>query len=269
MESACKRLSLLKVENRLPGTLKNWIRNVPAMLVFAIASIASGPSRAESNIPEPFTATYAVTFRGISGGNLMMQWSHDPQSGHYIFETRANPSTLARLFVSSDAFERSTFESSADGIRPISWEANDGKSGPKGDGRLEFNWSARKITGTFEGKPVELPLEPGTLDRTSIQLGVMMALMQGKEPGTVAMLNGDDIRTYTYTRTKTESITTRLGTFDTVVYESTRQGSNRVSRVWHAPALGYVPVRAEQVRKGKVETIMELTALDRNNQAAH
>ena len=252
----------------MPGALQNWMRNVPALLVFAIALITSARSHAQSTIPDPFTATYAVTFRGLSGGNLVMHWSRDVQSGHYIFETHANPSTLARLFVSSDAFERTTFESSADGLRPILWEANDGKSAPKGDGRVEFNWSTKKITGTFEGKPVNLPLEPGTLDRTSIQLGVMMALMRGTEPGTIAMLNGDDIRTYTYTRMKTESITTKLGTFDTVVYESTREGSNRVSRVWHAPALGYVPVRAEQVRKGKVETVMELIELDRNNQAA-
>jgi hypothetical protein len=237
------------------------MRSVPVILALAIGSMIGAESHAQSNVPEPFTATYAVTFRGIGGGNLTMHWQRDTQSGHYIFETRANPSTLARLFVSSEAFERTTFESTPDGVRPILWEADDGKSGDKGDGRLEFNWNAKNITGTFEGKSVNLPLEPGTLDRTSIQLGVMMALMRGTEPGTIAMLNGDSIRSYTYTRMKTESLATKLGTFDTIVYESTRQGSNRVSRVWHAPALGYVPVRAEQVRKGKVETVMELIEL--------
>jgi hypothetical protein len=41
-----------------------------------------------------------------------------------------------------------------------------------------------------------------------------------------------------------------------------------VSRVWHAAALGQVPVRAEQVRKGKVETVMELIELDRGDASA-
>jgi predicted GNAT superfamily acetyltransferase len=105
-------------------------------------------------------------------------------------------------------------------------------------------------------------------DRQSIQIGAMAALLRGEEPGTIAMINGDSVRRYTYTRTKTESVTTRMGTFESVVYESTRTNSNRVSRVWHASALGFVPVRAEQVRKGKVETVMELVALQRGNPAA-
>ena len=235
--------------------------------MLVLTAMLSTAAYAQSGIPEPFTATYAVTFRGLNGGTLEMHWRRDAQSGRYIFETGAHPSTLARFFVSSDAFERTTFETSGDGLRPVLWETEDGKAGDKGDGRLEFDWNTKRITGTFEGKPVDLPLEPGTLDRTSIQLGVMMSLLRGQEPGTITMVNGDDLRSYTYTRVKKESMSTKLGSYDAVVYESTRPGSNRVSRVWHAAALGYVPVRAEQIRKGKVETVMELIALKTGDQA--
>ena len=96
------------------------------------------------------------------------------------------------------------------------------------------------------------------LDRLSIQLGAMTSLLQGQEPGTIAMVNGDNIRHYTYTRGKTETVQSRLGALDTVVYESTRPNSNRISRVWHAPSLEFIAARAEQIRKGKVETVMTL-----------
>jgi Protein of unknown function (DUF3108) len=217
-------------------------------------------------LPDPFTATYAVSFRGINGGTLQMDWRRDQKTGHYVFETRANPSTLARLFVSRDAIERTELEVTGDGVRPIRWEIDDGKSGIKGDGRLEFDWETNVATGTYEGKPVSLPLEPGMLDRQSIQIGAMTAMLRGNEPGTIAMVNGDNIRRYTYTRGSAEALETNLGKLDTIIYESTRPNSDRVSRVWHAPSLGYVPAKAEQVRKGKVETVMTLIDLKRGTE---
>lgn len=233
---------------------------VPAI---ALGLVLTTSVDATATALKPFTATYAVSFRGIEGGTLRMELRHDAKSGHYIFETRASPSTLARLFISRDASERTVLEMTPQGMRPVSWEADDGKSGNKGDGKLQFNWETKTVTGTFEGKPVSLALEPGVLDRQSIQIGAMAALLSGQEPGTIAMVNGDTIRHYTYTRGKTESVDTKLGRLEAIIYESTRPNSSRVSRVWHAPSLEYLPVRAEQIRKGKVETVMTLLAVER------
>jgi len=48
-------------------------------------------------------------------------------------------------------------------------------------------------------------------------------------------------------------IDTALGTLDTVIYTSTNATGGRITRTWVAPALGYLPVRAERVRDKKVE----------------
>ena len=230
------------------------VRILGVMLVLAAAT----PLRAAPTLPQPFVATYAVSFRGISAGTLTMEWRRDTQPDRYVFETKANPSTLAKLVVSDSAFERTQLEVTDDGLRPLSWEANDGRSGVKGDGKLEFDWTSKTVSGTYEGESVKFPLEPGMQDRLSIQLGVMASLLAGHEPGTIAMINGDSIRHYTYTRGKSEPVQSKLGTLETVVYESTRPNSNRLSRVWHTPSLEYLPARAEQIRKGKVETVMTL-----------
>lgn len=214
-------------------------------------------------VPQPFVATYAVTFRGLNGGTLRMEWRPGEKAGQYIFETRANPSTLASFFVSKNAVERSVVEVAPEGLRPVSWFADDGRSGHDDDGKLQFDWAAQRVTGESEGKPVSLPTEPGMQDRMSMQVAVMASLLQGKEPGEIAMLNDDHIRRYSYTRTGAATMDTALGKIDTVIYESTRPNSNRLSRMWHAPSLGYVPVRLEQVRKGKVETVMTLVSVER------
>lgn len=221
------------------------------------------PARAaDSTVPKPFVATYAVTFRGISGGTLRMEFRAGT-SNQYTLETHANPSTLARLFVSRDAVERSVMELTPQGLRPLSWFADDAKSGNSGDGKVQFDWAAQRVTGEAEGKPVSLPTEPGMQDRMSMQVSVMAELMRGKEPGTIVMLNDDNVRHYSYTRTGAAALDTALGRIDTLIYESTRPNSNRLSRMWHAPSLDYLPVRMEQVRKGKVETVMTLVSVER------
>jgi len=235
-------------------------RTFAGFALFLLAAIST--AHAAPTVPQPFVASYAVTYRGLNGGTLRMEWRHDG-SNRYVFETSAKPSVLARLVVSADAFERTTLELTPQGLRPLTWEANDGRSGAKGDGKLQFDWNTNTVSGTYEGQPVTLALEPGMQDRLSIQIGVMAALAGGTEPGTIAMVNGDNIRHYTYTRGKTETVQSKLGPLETVVYESTRPNSNRLSRVWHVPSLEYLPARAEQIRKGKVETVMTLVELKR------
>jgi hypothetical protein len=220
-------------------------------------------AHADAPLLQPYVATYAVSYRGIEAGTITMQLSRDPSSNRYTFETRANPSVLARLVIGRDAIERTIVEPTEDGIRPVKWYLEDGKNGKDGDGDLTFDWSANKVTGEYEGKPVELPTQPGLQDRLSIQLAVSASLVQGREPASIVMVNGDKTREYTYTRGANAQLDTKLGKQETIVYESTRPGSNRVSRVWHAPNLEYLPVRAEQVRKGKVETVMQLVSLER------
>jgi hypothetical protein len=223
-----------------------------------------GVAVAQADVPalHPYVATYAVSYRGIEAGTISMHLTRDANTNRYIFETRANPSMLARLVVGRDAVERTIVEPTADGIRPVQWHLEDGKNGKDGDGDLTFDWSANKVTGEYEGKPVDLPTQPGLQDRLSIQLAVTAALAQGREPTSIVMVNGDKTRDYSYTRGANAQVDTKIGKQDTIIYESTRPGSNRVSRMWHAPALQFLPVRAEQIRKGKVETVMELVSIE-------
>ena len=232
-------------------------------LLLGSATAASTTARAEVVAPAPFTATFLAEFRGIEGGTLTFAFTHDAATDRYTYETRANPSVLARFFVSSEAVERSVMTIDAAGVHPQSWKVEDGKSGSKEDGDLQFDWPQNRVTGTIKGKPVDLATEPGLQDRISVQIAVMTALLRGTEPGTIPMVDGDHIKYYLYRKGKTEVLDTKIGKIETVIYEGTREQSNRVSRFWLAPSLGYAPIRAEQERKGKVETVMTLLELKR------
>jgi hypothetical protein len=183
--------------------------------------------------------------------------------GEFVYETRAKPSMLASFVVSSKAVERSVMHIDGSGVRPLSWFTDDGKSGNDRDGALKFAWDEERVSGIVEGKWIELPTEPRLQDRLSMQIAVITALQRADKLDTIFMIDDEKIKRYNYKRAGTAKIKTKAGEFETILYESSRPGSSRISRVWHAPALGYLPVRAEQVRNGKVETVMELVRVER------
>lgn len=226
-----------------------------ALALITAATLATPD--AEPVTPAPYAATYAVSYRGLNAGLVHFELRAEG-AGKFVYETRADPSLLARIIVGSKAVERSVMRIDAGGVRPLSWYLNDGKPGAERDGALAFDWAAKRVSGTVEGERIALPTEPGLQDRLSFQVAVMTALLRAREPGTLAMIDHDRIKRYSYRRVGAVRIKTQAGEFDTILYESTRPGSIRVSRVWHAPTLGYIPVRAEQMRDGKVETVMEL-----------
>jgi hypothetical protein len=86
--------------------------------------------------------------------------------------------------------------------------------------------------------------------------------LRGEEPGTIPLIDDNRVKRYSYVKKETTAVETKLGKLDTVVYESTREGSNRQSRFWLVPNMEYLAARAEQIRKGKVETVMILTKVE-------
>jgi hypothetical protein len=230
------------------------------LCLFATLSFSTA-ARSDAIFPKPFTATYEVTYRGMRAGSLTFKLSRDEATGRYTYETTADPSMLARIVISGNAVERSVMEIGPDGVRPIEWQLDDGKSGTAKDGRLQFDWAGNFATGEIEGESIKLPLEAGLQDRLSIQIDVVTSLLRGEEPGTIPLIDDNRVKRYSYVKQEAAAIDTKLGKLDTVIYESTRQGSDRQSRFWLVPEMEYLAARAEQVRKGKVETVMTLVSV--------
>jgi Protein of unknown function (DUF3108) len=227
------------------------------------ACLATYAAVAEPALPEPFKVSYHVSYRGIGAGRLVFELKRTAEPGRYEYVSTARPNLLARLVVSSSARESSVLVIDREGVRPLTYRLDDGKSSTDDDASLDFDWDAGRVTGTAGKSTVDLPLEPGLEDRMSIQIEVMADLLAGREPGAIGMIDDGQVKEYIYTREGPEHVKTSLGEFDAVIYSSTRPGSSRVARFWYAEALGYLPVRAEQVRKGRVETVMEIAGFSR------
>lgn len=234
-----------------------------ALLAGAALALAAPASHGKDTALQPYKARYQVTFRGLSGGQIESSLSRSSVPGQWLYETRAFPSLLGRVAVSPNARERSTMQVTPSGVRPLTFDFNDGSESSSKDVRFKFDWTAGRVQGEAEGVPFELAVQPGTQDTASVQAAMIIELLAGRSPAGFPILTGRKLREYRYWYEGKATVMTPFGQFEAVVWANQRDGSTRVTKVWHAPALGYVPVQAIQYRKGQAETQMKLLALTR------
>lgn len=236
-----------------------------ALLATAAVALALPAAQAKDAVAtlQAYKARYQVTFRGLAGGQIESSLSPGTVPGQWLYETRAFPSMLARVVVSPQARERGVMQVAPDGVRPLSFDFNDGSTESAKDVRLKFDWAAGRVLGEAQGVPFELAVERGTQDTASVQAAMLVDLLAGRAPEGFPIVTGSKLRYYRYWQEGRATVMTPFGQFDTVVWANQRDGSTRVTKVWHAPALGFVPVQAVQYRKGQAETQMKLVALER------
>jgi Protein of unknown function (DUF3108) len=242
---------------------RSVLRTLLALAAFAAAAAGAQEPGATAAALQPYKARYQVSYRGVSGGQIEAGLRRGPQPGQWLYETRAFPNLLGRVAVSPQARERAVVLVSPSGVKPLTFSFDDGSTTSAKDVRLAFDWTAGRVRGEVEGVPFEMPVPPGTQDTASVQAAMLVDLLAGRTPQGFPILTGRRLREYRYWSEGPATVVTPFGQFETVVWANQRDGSTRLTRVWHAPSLGYLPVQAVQFRKGQPEVQMRLLTLER------
>jgi hypothetical protein len=237
-----------------------------AILCLAAISAAAANSAAPEPVPtllQPYTARYQASYRGISGGEIEVSFHRGKEPGQFQYETRAFPNLLGMLAVSTAAHELGKMVVTTSGVKPTAFSFDDGSDSGKKDVKLVYDWTAGKVTGIAGEKPVDLALVPGSQDTASVQAAMIQERLSGRKPQSFRIITGSKVHDYKYWMEGIQKVDTPFGKLDAEVWANQRDGSSRLSKVWHAPSLGYVPVKAVQYRKGKAEVEMTLVKLKR------
>ncbi|MFT3905424.1 MAG: DUF3108 domain-containing protein [Steroidobacteraceae bacterium] len=211
---------------------------------------------------KPFTATYQVVWHGITAGTVTYSFEH-LDGERWSYGSRSSPVGMARMFLPDSITQRSVMQISNQGVQPLSYDADDGTSNTKRDSHLQFDWNAQRVRGVYEQENVDLALRPGVQDDLSVQIALIHALNRAETPTAVSMVNKNTIRDYQYQHESSATLDTPVGKLASDVYVFQRVKSPRQTRFWCAPSLGYLPIRAEQRREGKVEWTMQITSVQR------
>src|SRR5690606_26472802 len=155
--------------------------------------------------------TYAIRWGGMNAGTGTLRLDRIPGDDMWSYESRVQGRGLFRLALPSNQVTRSVFRIQDSRVVPLTFTSTES------DQKLEFDWSAGRVTGTVEGKPVNLPTQPGLLDTQSVQVALMQELMSGRTPARFVLVDEDRIKDYIYAVEGSEVIESVAGTFRTEI----------------------------------------------------
>ncbi len=227
-------------------------------VVAAVPLVCTGTASADEL--RPYTATYNGIWHGmtVAASTLKLQQTGDT----WTFSSRSEPRGIGKL--ASGVFpplQVSVVRVTDQGVLPQSFKSSGGDSGKSIE--LNYDWHTHKVTGTYESTKVDLPLTPQVQDDGSVQLGLMVELLAGRTPPTVQLIDKNSVREYEFTRDGEATIKTPMGDVHTVVFESQKKYSPRITRFWCAPDRGYIPMKVQQKKGDDVQWTMEIQSLTR------
>jgi hypothetical protein len=244
-----------------------WRANKGRSITLTMALIPALFSAAWSNAqPEPgllpFTARFGVEWKGMSAGTTTIELQ-SVGPGRFTYSSGNQARGIFKLAFPDVIRQSSTLQLENNQIRPLSFSSDDGSSDQSKDVALSFDWTRNRVTGTAETKPVTLDLKPGVQDAMSVQLALILELQAGRSPSAFWMADKNEIKEYLYHLEGEATLKTALGTLPTVIWSSHRPNSDRITRVWYAPSLGFTPVQAARTRGNKTEWTMRIQKLTR------
>jgi len=209
---------------------------------------------------KPYTATYNGIWNGmtVATSTLKLEQTGDT----WTFSSRSEPRGIGKL--ASGVFPPlhvSVVRVTDKGVQPQSFKSSGGNSGKSIE--LHYDWEKHRVTGTYEGTKVDLPLTPQVQDDGSVQLALMVELLAGRTPPTVQLIDKNNVREYDFSSDGEATIKTPMGDVRTVIFKSQKKYSPRITRFWCAPEHGYIPMKVQQKKGDDVQWTLEIQSLSR------
>ena len=207
-----------------------------------------------------YTATYNGIWRGMTVAVSTLQLEQTGDT--WTFSSRSEPRGIGKL--ASGVFpplQVSVVRVTDHGVQPQSYKSTGGDPGKSIE--LNYDWQTLRVTGTYEGTRVDLPLTPRVQDDGSVQLALIVELLAGRTPPSVQLIDKNSVRDYEFTRDGEPTIKTTIGDVHTVVFKSQKKNSPRITRFWCAPDRGYIPMKVQQKIDNDVQWTLEIQSLNR------
>ncbi|WJW76060.1 DUF3108 domain-containing protein [Thiohalobacter sp. IOR34] len=226
-------------DNRLPA-LFNLLAGVLLALLAPLQAV-----RAESEL-RPFEAVYRLKVNRLTIGEQRLQLER-LGDGRYRLSSHTRPIGIGILFRSDRLSESSEFELLDGRLRPIEYRFDRSGGRKERHARLSFDWAQGQVTNDVAGHAWRMDIPPGTLDKLSVQLALMLDLQQERRELRYAIADGGRLKTFEFRIIGEESVRLPGGDYPAIKLQRLRKDQDRTTYLWCAPALGYLPVQLEQI----------------------
>jgi len=117
---------------------------------------------------------------------------------------------------------------------------------------VQFDWDTGEARGTVDGEEVLSIMDDLAYDRVSIQYELMHDLLNKGPSQNYTMFEIDRLRHVNVRNIGVRKVDVPAGKFEVIGIQHQAEGSRRVTTLWCAEELDYLPVIIEQHRKGKL-----------------
>lgn len=242
-----------------------WLRKSFGILSLALfIGIATHETHAQQ-LPEvftPFEIEYEVGNNLISAGSALLSLSQ--QGDEWVYSLTTKPSGIFKLTGKGKIQEISVMNASdsAPALPQRYTYRQDEEAKRSVD--AWFNWNDNEIKYRKRGEETVEPFSDPILDRLSVTLAIMEQLKTGFKHAELQVFDNGRIKTVVFNNEKTEMMNTRLGRTEVIrVRSHNRDGARtRETITWFAPEFGYVPVKIEQHKRGKLVARLTLSKLN-------
>ena len=220
---------------------------------------AGQPAIADPIDLKPFRATYIAEWKGVTAAGSTVELKRI-DANLYTYSSVNSARGVFRMAFPDAVSQKSTFRIIDNQVVPMLFEGSDEKERPI---NLSFDWKTKRVTGVAKERPVDLELPDGAQDAMSLQIASLRNLAAGTLKGAAWMIDATKLKEYELQLEGNARVETAVGELDTLVYTSKRPGSENLTRTWVAPALGYLPVKAQRMDGKKVLITLLIQSVDK------
>jgi len=198
-------------------------------------------------IPNNFSVEYVLQ-SGLFDIGKTKQSLNIQEDGRYAFTSTTKATGMFAMFFNSKITERSIWEYHEGRARPLQYSYKDTNK-KKRNVSLIFDWEKDIATSIVKGKSREINITPDTQDNLIYQINIMLNLMENGNNKIIKLNIADrkKLKSYDVNIQEKETIKTPAGKFETI--RINRDDGKRVTTLWCAPSLNYLPVRIEHYKK--------------------
>jgi len=221
-----------------------------------LASVLAFSSLQAATLPS-FDATFQIMRGSLRLGTTEVSLTVEG-NGDYRYESHTWPSSWISWLLNEDLRELSRGIMDHAGIRPLFYHYQRSGRRTTRTAELTFDWKTSTVVNNVADSTWEMTIPAGTLDKLSTQLGIMRELQNGVTEKTFAVADGGKLKQYAFQVIGTEAVDVPAGHFETIKLNRVGDNTQKLTTIWCAPELHYLPVLILQRKEDQSEYRREL-----------
>lgn len=236
----------------------------PAMGLFFLA-VSAAPQSAPALMPQPFEAQFEVEIRGFTVGET--SWRVQLMSDGIVYESRTKAVGFATMFGNRRAVERSEWKRIGDDLKPVRYRF-ERSDRPDRNTLVVFDWNSGEVQNTRRGETSRMSVPDDTVDKLGYILVLMEDLRAGKRSLRYHIADGKNrMKVYEFNVVGEEQMNTALGRVKVLKLVRDQDGDDRVTTIWVAPSLEFMPVRIQHREPDDENVTITIRSLSRKSAA--